>query len=76
MSCSKRATPKGFSDEYYRQTVEGSLAPVLAALEAIQKAKRHLEIVTLIVPTLNDRPADLEAEVAWIARTLVRFKRK
>ncbi len=61
---------KGFSEDYYRQTVDGSLAPVLAALQAVKRAGRHLEVVTLLVPTLNDRLPAIEAEAAWLMQNL------
>lgn len=61
---------KGFSREYYNEAIGGDLDPVLKVLQLIGKAKSHLELVTLLVPTLNDAPETLAAEIAWIKDTL------
>ncbi|HEY9069300.1 MAG TPA: AmmeMemoRadiSam system radical SAM enzyme [Candidatus Ozemobacteraceae bacterium] len=61
---------KGFTEEYYRDVIGGSLQPVLETLKRIGAAKKHIEIVTLLVPTMNDQSASIEAEVKWLADTL------
>jgi pyruvate formate lyase activating enzyme len=61
---------KGFSEDFYREVCGGSLAPVLEAIETIHQMGVHLEIVNLVVPSLNDDPADLRALVAWVLDTL------
>lgn len=45
---------KSFDDEFYRKTCGAKLAPVLDNLKALKKAGVHLEITTLIIPTLSD----------------------
>ncbi len=57
---------KGFSERFYRTISGGSLAPVLAALEAAAKAKVLIDIVTLVVPTVNDDQATMQAMFNWI----------
>jgi pyruvate formate lyase activating enzyme len=61
---------KGFTDKFYRNTCSAKLAPVLESLETIRKAGKHLEIVNLVIPTLNDKPDDVKKMCAWIASTL------
>ncbi len=57
---------KGFNDGFYRQVCGGTLAPVLEAIRVIHNAGVHLEIVNLVVPTLNDDPAELRALAEWV----------
>ena len=61
---------KGFTEKYYHEVIDGTLEPVLKALTTIAAARRHLEIVTLLVPTLNDAPEAIAAEIAWIREHL------
>lgn len=56
---------KGFTKEYY-DYVGGNLECVKQTIaEAYNKC--HVEVTTLIVPTKNDYPAQMEAEAAWLA---------
>lgn len=57
---------KGFTEEYYRDMANGSLAPVLRSLKILKGAGVHLEITTLLVPGRNDDPAALRAMCRWI----------
>ncbi|KAF1079631.1 MAG: Radical SAM, Pyruvate-formate lyase-activating enzyme like [Candidatus Rifleibacterium amylolyticum] len=61
---------KGFSNDFFRKHVGGSLEPVLETLKLIHAAGRHLEIVTLLVPTLNDQAEAIKAEIDWIKANL------
>ena len=61
---------KGFSDAFYRKVCSAELAPVLRAIETIQEMGVHLEIVNLVVPTLNDDLEQLRMLSRWVARTL------
>ena len=56
---------KGFNDDFYREVCSGTLQPVLDAIRAIHEEGVHLEIVNLVVPTLNDDPAVLRALTEW-----------
>lgn len=56
---------KAFSDAFYREVCDGSLAPVLAAAQQMVAAGVHLEITNLIIPTLNDAPEGIEELCAW-----------
>jgi len=57
---------KAFDDGFYRKVCKGRLGPVL---ETVRCAARscHLELTTLLIPTLNDGEEELRRLVAWIA---------
>jgi pyruvate formate lyase activating enzyme len=61
---------KGFSEKFYTEICGASIKPVLASLERIRKAGMWLEIVNLVIPTLNDQEEDLTAMAAWIVANL------
>jgi pyruvate formate lyase activating enzyme len=61
---------KGFTEEYYSDMSNGSLAPVLRSLTMLKGAGVHLEITTLLVPGRNDDPATLRAMCRWIRDNL------
>ena len=61
---------KGFTEELYRDLVDGSLAPVLATLEALEKNGVHTEIVNLVIPERNDDPEAIRAMCRWIVDRL------
>ena len=46
---------KGFTDRFYADYVRGDLKPVLETVRAVAASKAWLEIVYLVIPTLNDR---------------------
>jgi pyruvate formate lyase activating enzyme len=61
---------KGYDEEFYRTVCSGELKPVLEAIQTIYQAGVHLEIVNLVVPTLNDRLDQLRALARWVARDI------
>jgi pyruvate formate lyase activating enzyme len=61
---------KAFSDTYYREVCRGRLEPVLQALKAIREAGVWLEIVYLVLPTMNDGPDEVRALCTWIRKAL------
>lgn len=61
---------KSFSEKYYREVVNGELKPVLETLVTIRKQGSWLEIVYLVVPTLNDTDAGFRGLVQWIKTNL------
>ncbi|MDO9541160.1 MAG: AmmeMemoRadiSam system radical SAM enzyme [Kiritimatiellia bacterium] len=52
-------TLKGYSEEFYRDVCGARLDKTWEAIRTIARTKKWLEIVTLIVPGLNDRPEGL-----------------
>jgi pyruvate formate lyase activating enzyme len=58
---------KGFSPDFYRNVCRAELDPVLRSIRSISKKKIHLEIVNLVVPTLNDSPDMMTRLIEWVA---------
>ena len=58
---------KGFSPEFYRKVSHAELEPVLRSIKQVARSGRHLEIVNLVVPTLNDSDEMLGGLVKWVA---------
>lgn len=52
--------------EYYRKVVGGTLDPVLRSLEVMREMGVWIEITNLVVPTLNDRPEQIEWLAGWV----------
>lgn len=61
---------KSISDDYYKDICSGSLEPVLRTLATIRESGTWLEIVNLMVPTLNDTDDDVEGLCKWIKENL------
>ncbi|MGD1008420.1 MAG: AmmeMemoRadiSam system radical SAM enzyme [Ignavibacteriaceae bacterium] len=58
---------KGYSEDFYRNVCNAELKPVLNSIKQISRSKVHLEIVNLVVPTLNDSEKMLNNLTDWIA---------
>ena len=65
-----RVDLKGFSEEFYQKVCFGSLAPVLESIKIIHQEGIWLEIVNLVVPTLNDDEGMLREMARWIVKNL------
>ncbi len=61
---------KGFSPRFYREVCGAELEPVLRTLRQIYHGGVHLEIVNLIIPTLNDDLGDIRRMCRWICEKL------
>jgi pyruvate formate lyase activating enzyme len=61
---------KSFTDRFYRQTCGASLEPVLKTLKTLVKAGVWVEVTTLIIPTLNDKPEELKQMAEFIKEEL------
>jgi pyruvate formate lyase activating enzyme len=61
---------KSYSEDYYRDVVNGELRPVLDALVTMRQADVWTEIVYLVVPTLNDGDEELSKLARWIKANL------
>ncbi len=61
---------KGFSEEFYKETCSASLKPVLESLKTVKKEKVWLEVVNLVIPTLNDDPKMMDEMCQWIKENL------
>jgi pyruvate formate lyase activating enzyme len=61
---------KAFREAFYRDVVRGELKPVLKALEVIRASGAWLEIVVLLIPTLNDSEEEARDLARWVKATL------
>jgi pyruvate formate lyase activating enzyme len=61
---------KGNNEGFYREVCGGTLEPVLSSIRTIHEMGVHLEIVNLVVPSLNDDPAELRLLAEWVMDTL------
>jgi pyruvate formate lyase activating enzyme len=57
---------KSIREDYYKTVVNGELKPVLDRLVQMKKSGIWLEIVTLVVPTLNDTDAEFRDLANWV----------
>lgn len=61
---------KAFTERFYSEVCSAHLKPVLGTMERIRAAGVWLEIVMLVIPTLNDDPKELAAMSRWIFQKL------
>jgi pyruvate formate lyase activating enzyme len=61
---------KGYDESFYQKVCEAKLKPVLESIRTIYESGIHLEIVNLVVPTLNDSMEQLQALARWVAKEL------
>jgi len=57
---------KAFNDEFYKKVCSGDLESVKRFIEICSK-KIHIEITTLIIPTLNDSEDEIENLAKWLS---------
>ena len=57
---------KGFSDGFYREVCDGSLAPVLRTILLMKEAGVHVEITNLMIPSLNDSEDMVDRLCVWM----------
>jgi len=61
---------KSFNPKFYLTNCQAKLEPILENLKTIKKAKAHLEITTLIIPTLSDNLNMLKKLAEFITHEL------
>ena len=61
---------KGFTPEFYQENCSGELEPVLRSLRLVKEEGIHLEIVNLVIPTLNDDTEKVKEMCLWIKENL------
>jgi pyruvate formate lyase activating enzyme len=61
---------KAFREKFYEEISSANLEPVLQTLKTIKSHGRHLEIVNLMIPTLNDNPSEVREMCVWIRTNL------
>lgn len=57
---------KAFNQDFYTSYVRGELKPVLESIKQIAGSKVWLEIVYLVIPTLNDNPEEIRQMARWL----------
>lgn len=61
---------KGFSEEFYNEVCSASLKPVLESLKTVRNSNVWLEIVNLVIPSLNDDLKKIDEMCRWIKENL------
>jgi pyruvate formate lyase activating enzyme len=61
---------KAFKQSFYTQYVRGDLKPVLEAVRIIHKKRIWLELVYLVIPSLNDSAEEITDLSRWITDTI------
>jgi len=61
---------KGFSESFYQNVCGSELQPVLEACKTVKKSGVHLELVNLVVPTLNDDTTKIKQMCLWVKDNL------
>jgi pyruvate formate lyase activating enzyme len=61
---------KAFTDDFYKTVTSSRLEPVKNTLTSISKAGKHLEVVNLVIPGLNDDEESFASMVHWISDEL------
>ena len=57
---------KAFTDKFYREVCgDAHLEPVLKSIK-LMHSKMHVEIITLLIPTLNDSDEEIRALSRWV----------
>jgi pyruvate formate lyase activating enzyme len=59
---------KGFSEDFYREYTSGRLAPIKETIKRVIALGKWLEIVYLVVPTVNDADDTIRAMSDWLVK--------
>ncbi len=57
---------KSFDPEFYRETCDAELEPVLETLKLLKAGGVHVEITNILIPTLNDDVGLIREMCSWI----------
>jgi pyruvate formate lyase activating enzyme len=61
---------KSISDDFYREVCSGTLKPVQDSLVLTRAGGVHLEVINLVIPTLNDAPEQIRELSRWVRANL------
>ena len=61
---------KGITEDFYRRVCSGTLAPVQQSLIDAVAVGVHVEVINLIIPTLNDKPDEIRRLARWVKTNL------
>ena len=59
---------KGFSEDFYREYTSGRLAPIKETIKRLIALGKWLEIVYLVLPTVNDAEDTIAAMADWLLK--------
>jgi len=65
-----RVDIKSFSEEFYKKVCGARLQPVLDSAVVARELGMHVEVVTLVIPGLNDSQEETGALIRWIIEHL------
>jgi pyruvate formate lyase activating enzyme len=65
-----RVDIKAFSNDFYKKVCGAKLDPVLESTRLAKEMGMHIEVVTLIIPGLNDSPEEVKALSKWCFESL------
>lgn len=65
-----RVDLKGFNENFYKKLAQGKLQPVLDMLKFLRQKGAFIEVVSLIIPTMNDNPEEIKKMCLWIKENL------
>jgi pyruvate formate lyase activating enzyme len=65
-----RVDIKAFSEDFYRKVCGAHLQPVLDSAVVARELGLHIETVTLVIPGLNDSPAEMDDLIRWVVEHL------
>ena len=65
-----RVDIKAFTEDFYRDIASAKLAPVLESAKLARELGMHVEVVNLVIPTLNDSENEIRAMSKWIYENL------
>lgn len=57
---------KSMSEAFYRDVCSATLKPVQSAMVVAKSMGVHVEVINLVIPTLNDKPEDLRSLSQWV----------
>ena len=61
-----RVDIKAFTDDFYRKVCKARLQPVLESTKIAREYGMHVEVVTLVIPGLNDGDDELRGLSKWV----------
>lgn len=61
---------KSMSEAFYRDVCSATLKPVQNALVVARSMGVHVEVINLVIPTLNDKPEELRELSGWVRANL------
>ncbi len=61
---------KAFTEEFYKKYVLGELQPVLDTIVLLKGLGMHTEVVTLLIPGLNDSDSEIRDLSRWLVKNV------